>query len=129
MNDSTDNIILDTATRIFRDLCEPAMINDAEKGVWSKALWDALEESGVPFARNTGHIAVLVHGGEPAVALVTTPGLAISQATSLAGEPQDDVSFDGAVPEAVQSIDLDQDRLVTFGAAVRLQQMAGALEK
>ena len=37
-------------TRIFRDLCEPATINDAEKGVWPKALWDALEESGLPLA-------------------------------------------------------------------------------
>jgi len=212
MSDSTDNIILDTATRIFQDLCEPATVNDAEKGVWPKALWGALEESGlplawvsddlggagaaiadgfavlriagrfaapvplaetlmagwllaragitvphgpmtvapvhadghialsadgklsgrarrVPFARNAGHIAVLIHGGEPAVALVATPGLAISQSMSLAGEPQDDVSFDGAVPEAVQPVDLDQDRLVTFGAAVRLQLMAGALEK
>jgi acyl-CoA dehydrogenase len=203
MSDTSDNIIVDTATRIFQDLCEPATINDAEKGMWPKALWDALEDSGlplawvpddlggagaamadgfaapvplaetlmagwllaragitvpngpmtvapvhadghialsadgklsgrarrVPFARNAGHIAVLVHGGEPAVALVATQGLAISQSMSLAGEPQDDVSFDGAVPEAVRPVDLDQDRLVTFGAAVRLQQMAGALEK
>jgi acyl-CoA dehydrogenase len=210
MSDTSDNIIVDTATRIFQDLCEPATINDAEKGMWPKALWDALEDSGlplawvpddlggagaamadgfavlrvagrfaapvplaetlmagwllaragitvpngpmtvapvhadghialsadgklsgrarrVPFARNAGHIAVLVHGGEPAVALVATQGLAISQSMSLAGEPQDDVSFDGAVPEAVRPVDLDQDRLVTFGAAVRLQQMAGAL--
>src|SRR5258708_158806 len=50
MNDSTDNIIVDTATRIFQDLCEPTTVNDAEKGVWPKALWDALEESGLPLA-------------------------------------------------------------------------------
>ena len=50
MNDGTDNIIVDTATRIFQDLCEAATINDAEKGVWPKALWDALEESGLPLA-------------------------------------------------------------------------------
>ncbi len=212
MSDNTDNIIVDTATRIFQDLCLPATINDAENGVWPKALWETLEESGlplawvpdelggagatiadgfavlrvagrfaapvplaetlmagwllsragisvpngpmtvapvhtdgrialgadgrlsgrarrVPFARNAGHIAVLVQGSEPAVALVATPGLAISQSTSLAGEPQDDVSFDGAMPETVRPVDLDQDRLVNFGAAVRLQQMAGALEK
>jgi len=212
MDDSSDNIIVDTATRIFQDLCEPATINEAEQGVWPKGLWAALEESGlpltwvpddlggagatmadgfavlrvagrfaapvplaetlmggwllaragitvpdgtltiapihadgrivlrddgrlvgrarrVPFARNAGHIAVLVQGDEPAVALVATPGLAISPSTSLAGEPRDDVSFDGVVPEAVRPVDLDQDRLVTFGAAVRLQQMAGALEK
>ena len=212
MTDSTDNIIVDTATRIFQDLCEPATVNTAEEGVWPKVLWDALEASGlpltwvpddlggaggampdgfavlrvagrfvapvplaetlmagwllaragitvpggpltvapihadgrivlrddgrlagrarrVPFARNASHIAVLAHGSETSVALVATAGLAISQAASLAGEPRDDVSFDGAVPEAVRPVDLDQDRLVTFGAAVRLQQMAGALEK
>ena len=50
MDDSSDNIIVDTATRIFRDLCAPATINDAENGVWPKALWDALEESGLPLA-------------------------------------------------------------------------------
>jgi acyl-CoA dehydrogenase len=213
MNKTSDDIIVDTATRIFQDLCEPATINDAEKGVWPKGLWDALEESGlpltwvpdnlggagaamadgfavlrvagrfaapvplaetlmagwllaraeidvpsgpmtvapvhadghivlndrgrlrgrarrVPFARNAGHIAVLAHrGNDAAVALVTAAGLVINQSTNLAGEPSDDVSFDGAVPTAVKSVSLDQDRLVSFGAAVRLQQMAGALEK
>src|SRR6266404_7857839 len=50
MTDSTDNIIVDTATRIFQDLCEPTTVNDAEQGVWPKALWGALEESGLPLA-------------------------------------------------------------------------------
>jgi acyl-CoA dehydrogenase len=213
MNDSTDNIIVDTATRIFQDLCEPNTINEAEQGVWPKALWDALEESRltltwvpdelggagasladgfavlrvagrvaapvplaetlmagwllaragiavpggpltvapihadgrirltadgmlsgrarrVPFARNSGHIAALAHrGDETVVALVAAAGLPIKQATSLAGEPRDDISFDAAVPEAVHLASVDQDMLVGFGAAVRLQQMAGALEK
>ena len=43
-----DSIITDTATKIFQDLCEPDVINKAEKGEWPKALWDALEESGLP---------------------------------------------------------------------------------
>jgi len=213
MADSTDNIIVDTATRIFQDLCEPNTINDAEKGEWPKALWDALEVSGltltwvpdelggagatladgfavlrvagrfaapvplaetlmagwllasvgivvpggpltiapvhadgnitlaadgslsgrarrVPFARNAGHIAVLARrGNESAVALVAAAGLPIRQSTSLAGEPRDDVSFDGIMPASVRPAMVDQDRLVSFGAAVRLQQMAGALEK
>ena len=47
MADNTDNIIVDTATRIFQDLCEPNTVNEAEQGVWPKALWDALEESGL----------------------------------------------------------------------------------
>jgi len=213
MNDSTDNIIVDTATRIFQDLCEPNTVNEAEKGIWPKALWAALEASGlpltwvpeelggagatfgdgfavlrvagrfaspvplaetliagwlltragipvpngpltiapihadgritlgpdgtltgrarrVPFARNAGHIAVLAQrGGEPAAALVAAADLEISQATSLAGEPRDDVSFDGVTPETVQSVSVDQSQLVAFGAAVRAQQIAGALEK
>jgi acyl-CoA dehydrogenase len=84
----------------------------------------------VPFARNADHIAVLVHrGSEPAVALVAAGGLAIRQSTSLAGEPSDDVSLDGALPAAVRPVSLDQELVVGFGAAVRLQQMAGALEK
>jgi len=213
VNDTTDNIIIDTATRIFQDLCEPNTVNEAEKGVWPKALWDALEESGlpvtwvseelggagaeladgfavlrvagrfaapvplaetlmagwllaradiavpsgpltiapihadgrvaltaagtlagrarrVPFARNAGHIALLAYQGDQlAVALVSAANLAISHATSLAGEPRDDVSFDGIVPEIVRLAAIGQDILVGFGAAVRLQQMAGALEK
>jgi acyl-CoA dehydrogenase len=201
MNDKTDHIILDTATRIFQDLCEPNTVNEAEQGVWPKALWNALDESGlaltwvpeelggagaaladgfavlraagrfaapvplaetlmagwlltragihadgrimltadgtlsgrarrVPFARNAGHIAVLARRGtEAVVALVAVSGLPITQSTSLAGEPRDDVSFDRAIPMAVRPASVDQDLLVSFGAAVRVQQMAGALEK
>ena len=39
-NKMTDSIIVDTASRIFADLCEPATINAAEEGQWPKALWD-----------------------------------------------------------------------------------------
>src|SRR6266568_5416254 len=178
-HEMTDSIIVDTATRIFADLCEPRTINAAEEGTWPAALWDALEESGltltwvpdalggagaemidgfavlrvagrfaapvplaetllagwllaeakieapqgpmtlapvyedghieladrtmrgrarhIPFARNARHIVVLAYeAGTPSVALVATDGLAISQGTSLAGEPRDTVSFDGA---------------------------------
>jgi alkylation response protein AidB-like acyl-CoA dehydrogenase len=210
----TDNIIVDTASRIFADLCEPATINAAEEGEWPKALWDALEENGltltwvpdalggagaealdgfavlraagraaapvplaetllagwilaqagievppgpmtiapvfedghiellpegslrgrsrqVPFARNAEHIAVLAYqNGTASVALVPVAGLAISQGTSLAGEPQDTVSFDGAHPARVAAAPagLDTIGLVQLGAAARAQQMAGALE-
>ena len=213
MSDNTENIIVDTATRIFQDLCEPQTVNDAEKGVWPKALWDAIEESGlpltwvpeelggagaaladgfavlrvagrfaapvplaetlmagwllaragiavprgpltiapihadghitvaadgtlsgrsrrVPFARNAGHLAVLaLRRNESVVALVAAGGLTIRHSSSLAGEPRDEVSFDGAVPEAVRPVAIDQDLMIGLGAAVRLQQMAGALEK
>ena len=213
MDESTDGIIVDTATRIFRDLCAPETVNKAEKGVWPVALWDALEESGlplawvpeelggagatmadgfavlrvagrfaaplpfaetlmagwllaragiaippgpmtiapvhadgritvtaagtlsgrarrVPFARNAGHIAVVAHrGGERVVALVAAARLPMTQDTSLAGEPRDAVGFDGAVPQTVAPAAVDEDMIQRLGAAVRLQQMAGALEK
>jgi acyl-CoA dehydrogenase len=213
----TDSIIVDTATRIFADLCEPQTVNAAEEGKWPQALWDALEESGlpltwvpdalggagaevidgfavlrvagrfaapvplaetllagwllaqagiaapagpmtlapvyedghielagrtlhgrarhIPFARNARHIAVLAYqAGTPAVVLVAADGLAISQGTSLAGEPRDTVSFDGATVIAVGPASigatwaLDTLGLVQLGAAARAQQMAGALE-
>ncbi|HEX2151714.1 MAG TPA: acyl-CoA dehydrogenase family protein, partial [Stellaceae bacterium] len=208
----TDNIIVDTATRIFADLCEPATVNAAEEGTWPKALWDALEESGltltwvpdtlggagaelldgfavlraagranapvplaetlmagwllaqagldapagpltiapihadgrielangtlrgrarqVPFARNAGHIVVLAgQNGGASVALVPASAVTIGAATSLAGEPRDTVSFDGASATAVSpAAGLDMAGIMQFGAAVRAQQMAGALE-
>ncbi len=43
----TDNIIFDTATRIFDDLSTPEVINAAEQGEWPEALWQAIEESGL----------------------------------------------------------------------------------
>src|SRR2546428_160488 len=94
----TDSIIVDTATRIFADLCEPGTVNAAEAGT-------------------------------PSVALVAADGLAISQGTSLAGEPRDTVSFDGATAiAAAPATALDTLGLVQLGAAARAQQMAGALE-
>jgi len=210
----SDNIIVDTATRIFADLCEPQTVNAAEEGQWPKALWDTLEESGlpltwvpdnlggagaemidgfavlraagrfaapvplaetlmagwlltqagvnapagpmtiapvhedgnivlgadgklsgrarhIPFARAAKHIAVLaMKDGAPAVALAATEGLAIRAGTSLAGEPQDTVTFDGAVPIASGPApgDVDPAALARLGAVARAQQMAGALE-
>jgi len=213
MSDSRDNIIVDTATRIFQDLCEADTVNRAEQGEWPKALWDAIEESGlplawvpdelggagaemadgfailrvagrfaapvplaetllagwllaragiqvpggpmtiapihadgriilgadgrlrgrarrVPFARNARHIAVLARrDGATEAALVAAAGLAISPGASLAGEPRDDVAFDGVIPESIAPVMADEDMLSTIGAAARLQQIAGALER
>jgi acyl-CoA dehydrogenase len=213
MNDSTDTIIVDTATRIFQDLCEPATINEAEAGKWPHALWNALAEAGlplawvpeefggagagmadgfavlrvagrfaapvplaetlmagwllaragiavpsgplsiapvhadgrltlgaggrltgrarhIPFARHAGHIAVVARrGSETVAALVRAADLPKREGTSLAGEPRDDVDFAGAVPLATGAAAVDEDGLSALGAAVRLQQIAGALEK
>ena len=43
----SDSILADTATRLFQDLCTPAVINDAENGAFPDALWSTLEESGL----------------------------------------------------------------------------------
>src|SRR3954454_25149003 len=46
----SDSAIVDTATRILRDLCTPSVVNEAENGTWPAALWRALEESGLTLA-------------------------------------------------------------------------------
>jgi acyl-CoA dehydrogenase len=213
MSEGTDNIVVDTATRIFQDLCEAATVNDAEAGTWPAALWEALEAAGlplawvpeelsgagasvadgfavlrvagrfgapvplaetllagrllaaagiaapagpltlapvlgesrigiapdgrltgrarrIPFARNAGHIAVLARReGKPVVALVERAGLMLREGKSLGGEPCDDVTFDNARPQAVAASPIDAEGLRAWGAAARMQQMAGALER
>ena len=42
-----DTIIVDTAARIFRDLCDPQTLNNAKDDSWKGPLWDGLEESGL----------------------------------------------------------------------------------
>lgn len=210
-----DNLIVDAATRIFMDMVEPGLINDAEAGQWPADLWNTLEESGltlawgddtlggagiemldgfallkaagqfsvplpmaetmmaawllglgriefpmgamtaaptqadarivlgedgalsgtarfVPFARNAEHIAVLVRRGDaPAIALVRRADCSLRENASLAGEPSDDVSFDGVTPVTIVDAPdgLDEAAVVAMGAGMRAMQMAGGLEK
>ena len=49
-DDSTRDLLRDTATRLFRDLCQPAALNAAEGGSWPADLWRAVEEAGLPRA-------------------------------------------------------------------------------
>ncbi len=86
----------------------------------------------VPFARLAEHIAVLADaGGETRVALVRTADCAINAGVSYAGEPRDDVRFDGVAPEAVAPAGpgFDAEGLIALGAAARCSQMAGALQR
>jgi acyl-CoA dehydrogenase len=46
MNDMR-TLILDTAERIFRDLCDQTLVDKAEKGEWPAGLWKTLEEAGL----------------------------------------------------------------------------------
>lgn len=47
---STRDLLRDTATRLFQDLCEPAALREAEGGIWPAALWRAVEDAGLPKA-------------------------------------------------------------------------------
>jgi acyl-CoA dehydrogenase len=47
---SDSNIVVETTQRILRDLCTPALVNEAEKGAFPQALWETLEESGLTLA-------------------------------------------------------------------------------
>jgi acyl-CoA dehydrogenase len=46
----TDNIVAQTAERIFSDLADPQTINRGEDGAWKRPLWQALAEAGLPLA-------------------------------------------------------------------------------
>ena len=98
---------------------------------------DALSGSAarVPFARVCGHLVVVFESGDSGstkkgVAIVDRAACAIEPGTSLAGEPSDTVLFDGATPiarSAPATVNLAE-RLRRMGAAMRAEQMAGALE-
>ena len=84
----------------------------------------------VPFARDAGHIAVLVHGAKgPSVALVDAGSVRIGDGKNLAGDPQADVTFDRARPIALAETapSVDQQALMLLGATARSLEAAGAL--
>jgi acyl-CoA dehydrogenase len=86
----------------------------------------------VPFAREAKHLVLLVRreAGAPAVVLVDSSQARFSEGRSLAGDPLDTVTFEGARLAAARNAPrgLDAESLMLMGAAVRAMQMAGALE-
>jgi acyl-CoA dehydrogenase len=46
----SDNIVAETAARIFADLADPQTINRARDTAWKTPLWRALEDAGLPLA-------------------------------------------------------------------------------
>src|SRR5665213_821253 len=46
----SDNIVAETAARIFADLADPQTINRARDTAWKIPLWRALEDAGLPLA-------------------------------------------------------------------------------
>ena len=208
------DILVETTTRMFRDLGDPQMIANAAGESWKAPLWRALEEAGltrawvpepldgagagiadgfeilriagsfavalplaetllagwllsqaglrvpaaalsvapvrendllhlttagtisgrahsVPFARDAAHIAVVARRGDDAVVALVERGLcALQEGVSLAGEPSDDVAFDGVRPAALAAAPAKfaEANLNWMGAAVRAAQMSGALQ-
>jgi len=86
----------------------------------------------VPFASEAHHLALAARrGGEEVIALVDVASCALRPSTSLAGEPLDEVVFEGAAPVALAGAPTPGvgSELDAMGAALRAQQMAGALER
>lgn len=46
----TDNIVVETAEKIFADLADAQSINSDKQGSWKAPLWQALSESGLPLS-------------------------------------------------------------------------------
>jgi acyl-CoA dehydrogenase len=46
----SDNIVVETAEKIFADLADPQTINHDKAGAWKAPLWQALSEAGLPLA-------------------------------------------------------------------------------
>ena len=47
-----DQLLKDTAERLFGDLCDRAQIEQAEQGQWGASLWEAIEAAGLTDARD-----------------------------------------------------------------------------
>ena len=45
--DTTRDLLRETATRQFQDLCQPAAQKAAESGTWPAEMWHAVAETGL----------------------------------------------------------------------------------
>lgn len=210
----SENIIIETAERIFADLADSQTIINAKSDGWKAEVWQALEDSGltlawvpeaqggagaelddgfgvlraagraalsvplaetmlagwllaqggissppgmmsvtpshphdrvgldaagllngtarkVTFACEASHLAVITDAADGAmIALVDAKSCQISSGENLAGESSDTVRLVKVKPLTIARapVDIDGDALLLMGAAVRAQQMAGALE-
>ena len=86
---------------------------------------------GVPFAKDSGHIAVLAQGAAGLfIALVATSACRIEAGLNLAGDGNDTVTFNNVQPAAIKPAPkgFDQTSLMLMGAVARSLQIAGALQ-
>jgi acyl-CoA dehydrogenase len=84
--------------------------------------------SGVPFAKDTQHIAVLAETNT--IALIETKACRISDGHTMAGDASNVVTFERTKPirRATAPTGFDQSSLMLMGSTVRSIQIAGALE-
>jgi acyl-CoA dehydrogenase len=86
---------------------------------------------GVPFARDSRHIAVLAGGTDGlSIALVDAERCRIEPGLNLAGDPSDTVTLTNVQPIAIKPAPrgFDQNTLMLMGGVARSLQIAGALE-
>lgn len=50
MTTESENIVAETAARIFSDLADPQTVNQAKNGAWQEPLWHAVAAAGLPLA-------------------------------------------------------------------------------
>ena len=48
----SENIVAETAEKIFADLADAQTINHDKKGAWKAPLWQALTEAGLPLSKH-----------------------------------------------------------------------------
>ncbi len=90
------------------------------------------EVSDVPYAAEAVHLVVIASDGDtPVVALLAAADCHLAPGTNLAGEAQASVGFDAVRPVDTGTMPGPDamDALQRMGAALRSQQMAGALER
>ncbi|HTT47663.1 MAG TPA: acyl-CoA dehydrogenase family protein [Pseudolabrys sp.] len=84
---------------------------------------------GIPFAKDTEHIAVLASAGNATIiALVKTADCRVNEGRNLSGDSSDTVVFDRTKPVHSTQAPFDGSALMLMGATVRSLQLAGALE-
>lgn len=82
----------------------------------------------VPWGRDASAIAVLITAGVPSVACVPREACHVTEEANLAGEPRDTLAIDTVIEAAgVAATALTCAELRAFGAAIRCQQIAGAV--
>jgi acyl-CoA dehydrogenase len=85
--------------------------------------------SGIPFAKDSQHIAVVAsHGKGAAIALVKTGDCRVSDGQNLAGDAMNTVTFERTKAIRIAPADFDSSALMLMGSTVRSVEAAGALE-